>query len=83
MKNGSKEYVLSVLETFHLSIKFTYVKDVDNTPPFSDVLFIRISDHIRAIFIEKKPTVIYTYIGMHLRLYLGNVEHSECWFYTE
>ena len=46
MKNGFIEYVLSVLETFHPNIKLTYEKEVNNTPPFLDVLFIRNSDHI-------------------------------------
>ena len=64
MKNGSKEYVLSVLETFHLSTKFTNVKDVDNTPPFSDVLFIRISDHIHAI-VYRKETNSDLYLHWH------------------
>ena len=31
------------------------------------------------LYIEKKPTMIYTYIGMHLRLFLGNVKYSEHW----
>ena len=31
------------------------------------------------MYIEKKPTMIYTYIGMHLHPYLGKVEHSELW----
>ena len=64
VKNGSIEYVLSMLESFHPNIKFTYEKEVNNTLPFLDVLFI---------------TMIYTYIGMHLHLYLGNVEQSELW----
>ena len=46
VKNGFIEYVLSVLETFHPNIKLTYEKEVNNTPPFLDVLFIRNSDHI-------------------------------------
>ena len=31
------------------------------------------------LYQEKKPTIIYTYIGMHLHLYPGNMEHSEFW----
>ena len=46
VKNGFIEYVLSVLETFRPNIKLTYEKEVNNTPPFLDVLFIRNSDHI-------------------------------------
>ena len=41
VKNGSMEYVLSVLETFHSNIKFMYEKEVNNTLPFLDILFIR------------------------------------------
>ena len=77
MKNDSIEYVLSVLETFHPNIKFTYEKEVNNTLPFLDVLFIRNSDYIHTTVYRKTPTMIYTCIGMHLHLYLGNVEHSE------
>ena len=46
VKNSSTEYVLSVLETFHCTVKFTYEKEVSNTLPFLDVSFIRNSDHI-------------------------------------
>ena len=61
VKNGSIEYVLSVLETLHPNMKFNYEKKVNNTLPFIDVLFIS----------NLKPTMIYTYICMHLHLYLG------------
>ena len=64
MKNGSKEYVLSVLETFHLSKKFTYVKDVVNILPFSDALFSKISDHIHAV-VYRKETNSDLYLHWH------------------
>ena len=79
VKNSSTEYVLSVLETFHCNIKFTYEKEVSNTLPFLDVSFIRNLDHIHTTVLEQKQTLIYIYIGMHLHLYLGNVERSELW----
>ena len=74
MKNGSIEYVLPVIET-----KFTCEKDVNNTLPFQ--MFCLLETQITFIqpCIEKKPTMIYSYIGMHLRLHLGNVKHSELW----
>ena len=73
VKNGSIEYVLSVLESFHLNIKFTYEKEVNNTLPFLDVLFIRNSDHIHTTVYRKETNndlylmtytcaYIYTYI---------------------
>ena len=37
----SVEYVLSVLDSFHKNIKFTYEEEQNNTLPFLDVLFIR------------------------------------------
>ena len=46
VKNGSIEYVWSVLETLHSNIKFTYEKEVNNTLSFLDILFIRNSDHV-------------------------------------
>ena len=79
VKNGSIEYVLSVLETFHPNIKFTYEKEVNNTLPFLDVLLLETRITFIQLYIEKKPTRIYTYIGINLHLYLGNVEHSELW----
>ena len=74
VKNGSIDYVLSVLETFHPNIKDTYEKEVNNTLPFLEtrITFIQ-------LYIEKKPTMIYTYIGMDLHLFLGSMEHSELW----
>ena len=54
VKNGSIEYVLSVLESFHLNIKFTYEKEVNNTLPFLDVLFVRNSDHIHTTVYRKE-----------------------------
>ena len=53
-----------MLETFYLSIKFTYVKDADNTLPFSDVLFLRILDHIHAI-VYRKETNSDLYLHWH------------------
>ena len=41
VKIGSVEYVLSVLNSFHKNIKFTYEEEQNNTLPFLDVLFIR------------------------------------------
>ena len=54
VKNGSIEYVLLVLESFHPNIKFTYEKEVNNTLPFLDVLFIRNSDHIHTTVYRKE-----------------------------
>ena len=41
VKIGSVEYVLSVLNSFHKNIKFTYEEEQNNTLRFLDVLFIR------------------------------------------
>ena len=46
LKNGSKEYDLSVSETYHPNIKCSYETKVNKTLPFLDVLFIRKSDPI-------------------------------------
>ena len=54
VKNGSIEYFLSVLETFDLDIKLTYEKEINNTLPFLDVLFIRNSDHILTTVYRKE-----------------------------
>ena len=54
MKNGSIEYVLLAPESIHPNIKFTYEKEVNNTLPFLDVLFIRNSDHIHTTVYRKE-----------------------------
>ena len=41
VKRGSIEYVLSVLNSFHDNIKFTYEQENNNRLPFLEVLFIR------------------------------------------
>ena len=68
-----------MLETFHSNIKFTYEEEVNNTLPFLDVLLLETRITFIQLYIEKKPTRIYTYIDINLHLYLGNVEHSELW----
>ena len=60
VKNGSIDYVLSVLETFHPNIKFTNEKEV-NTLTFFDVLLIRNSDHIHTILYRKETKNLYLY----------------------
>ena len=64
MKNGSIEYLLSVLVTLNLPWKRNLLE--------TQITFMQ-------PYIEKKPTIIYTYIGMILRLYLGNVKYLEIW----
>ena len=54
VKNGSIEYVFSVLESFHPYIKFTYEKEVNNKLSFLDILFIRNSDHIHTTVYRKE-----------------------------
>ena len=79
VKNSSIEYVWSVLETFHSNIKFTYEKEVITHCHFYIFCLLGTQITFRQLHIEKKPKMIYTYIGMYLRLYLGNVQHSELW----
>ena len=64
LKNGFMEYVLSVLETFHPNIKFTYEKEFNNTLPFLDVLFIRNLDHIHTT-VYRKETNSDLYLHWH------------------
>ena len=54
VKNDSIEYVLSVLKSFQPNIKFSYEKEVNNTLPFLDVLFIRNSEHIHTTVYRKE-----------------------------
>ena len=64
MKNGSIEYLLSALVTLNLPWKRNLLE--------TQITFIQ-------PYIEKKPTIIYTYIGMILGLYVGKVKYSESW----
>ena len=54
VKNGSIEYVLSVLKTFHRNIKFPFEKMLNNTLSFLDILFIRNLDHIHTTVYRKE-----------------------------
>ena len=46
VKNGSIEYVLSVLNSFHKNIKFLYQKKQNNNSLFFDVLLIRDGENL-------------------------------------
>ena len=49
----SVEYVLSVLDSFHKNIKFTYEEEQNNTLPFLDVLFIRDGEKLNTTVYRK------------------------------
>ena len=53
VKRGSIEYVLSVLNSFHDNIKFTYEQENNNRLPFLDVLFIRDNEKINTTVFRK------------------------------
>ena len=53
VKIGSVEYVLSVLNSFHKNIKFTYKEEQNNTLPFLDVLFIRDGEKLNTTVYRK------------------------------
>ena len=53
VKIGSVEYVLSVLNSFHKNIKFTYEEEQNNTLPFLDVLFIRDGEKLNTAVYRK------------------------------
>ena len=78
VKNGSIEYVLSVLKTFHRNIKFTFKKMLNNTLPFLDILFIRNSDHIHTTVYRKEGSNdLYLHWHVFAPIDIGNVEQSE------
>ena len=80
LKNGSIEYVLPMLESFHPNIKFTYEKEVNNTLPFLDALYIRNSDDIhRTVYRKETNNDLYLQWLVYTYLYLGKVEQSELW----
>ena len=66
IKRGSIEYVLSVLNSFHDNIKFTYEQENNNRLPFLDVLFIRDDEEIN-ITVFRKDT--YNDIYLHWDLF--------------
>ena len=53
VKRGSIEYALSVLNSFHDNIKFTFEQENNNRLPFLDVLFIRDDDKINTTVFRK------------------------------
>ena len=60
IKNGSVEHVLSTLNNFHSSIKFTYETESGNKLSFLDVLLICSGDNIEAcVFRKSNNTDIY------------------------
>ena len=66
VKIGSVEYVLSVLNSSHKNIKFTYEEEQNNTLPFLDVLFIRGSEKLNTTVYRKDThNVLY----LHWNLY--------------
>ena len=53
VKIGSVEFVLSVLNSFHKNIKFTYEEEQNNTLPFLDALFIRDGEKLNTAVYRK------------------------------
>ena len=53
IKNGSVEHVLSTLNNFHGSIKFTYETESGNKLSFLDVQLIRTGDNIETCVFRK------------------------------
>ena len=61
IKNGSVQHVLSTLNNFHSSIKFTYETESGNKLSFLDVQLIRTGDNIESC-VFRKPSNNYFYI---------------------
>ena len=61
IKNASVEHVLSTLNNFHSSIKFTYETEIGNKLSFLDVQLIRTGDNIETC-VFRKPTNTDIYI---------------------
>ena len=53
VKIGSVEYVLSVLNSFHKNIKFTYKEEQNSTLPCLDALFIRDGENLNTAVYRK------------------------------
>ena len=68
VKIDSIEYVLSVLNSFHKNIKFTYEEEQNNTLPFLNVLFIRDG--------EKPNTAVYRKVHIMICIYTGTRLHQ-------
>ena len=54
IKNGSVEHVLSTLNNFHSSVKFTYGTESGNKLSFLDVQLIRTGDNIETCVFRKQ-----------------------------
>ena len=75
VKRGSIEYVLSVINSFHDNIKFTYEKENNSRLLFVDVLFIIDYEEINTTSLRKTPTIIFNYIGSYFPQLAGNEGH--------
>ena len=53
VKTGSVEYILSVLNSFHKNIKFTYEEEENNVLQLLDVLFIRDCENLTTAVYRK------------------------------
>ena len=82
IKNGSVEHVLSTLNNFHSSIKFTYETESGNKLSFLDVQLIRTGNNIE-IYAFRNPTNTDIYIHWNSRLhhFSGNTVHSKTLVY--
>ena len=59
VKRGSIEYILSVRNSFHDNIKFTYKQENNDKLPILDVLFIRDCEKTNTVFRKDKHTDLY------------------------
>ena len=75
VKIGSVEHVLSVLNSFHKNIKFTYEEEQNNTLPFFDLLFIRDGENLTPLFIEKIHIMTCIYTGPRLHQLVAEEGH--------
>ena len=75
IKAGSVSYILSVLDSSDVNIKFIYELQHEGKLPFLNVLLCRTERRFIQQFREKLPTMMYIWTGMHLHQLAGKEVH--------
>ena len=75
IKVGSVNYILSLLISFDVNIKFTYELEHFGKLPFLDVLLCRKRNKIYTTVYRKAPTTMFIRIGTHLHQLAGKEVH--------
>ena len=72
VKKDAIDHVLSILNSFHGNISFTYQQEINGKISFLDILILRNGNIFETIAIIYPSIIISTYTGNHLHQMHGN-----------